>query len=257
MKLLKIGGSVITDKSASSGILKKNIIANIAKELSESRANCLGKLILVNGGGSFGHPLAKQYRLDTNYCPIGAIKTHSSVKELNRVFVQSLIQRGVPAVSVDPMSCVVCNNGKITHMETRVITQMLKAKLVPVLFGDVVMDRTKQACILSGDQIATYLAQQLSISVIGAGSKEDGVYGPDKKIIKKINNKNFYKIKKDITSSEHTDVTGGMLGKVQALLTLKNTTSYIFNGEKKGNIEAFLQDRLEKENNIYTKVTYL
>jgi len=256
VKILKIGGSVITDKSASVGVIKKDNIETIAKELWENKEAITGKLILINGAGSFGHPLVKKYNITKTYTPLAAAKIHNSVKNLNNIFVSSLIAQGIPAVSVDPISSIVCNNGKIINMQINSITQMLNTKLVPVLYGDIVLDQEKTTHILSGDQIATYLAKKLKVSIIGAGSSEDGVYYKknNNKIIKTINNKIFYKIKKDITGSAHTDVTGGMLGKVTRMLKLKKTTSYIFNATKTGNITAFLQNNWD--NKLCTKITY-
>ena len=57
LTILKIGGSVITDKSK---ILKPNIssMKNISKILKK-----FDRVILVHGAGSFGHYYARKYKL--------------------------------------------------------------------------------------------------------------------------------------------------------------------------------------------------
>ena len=61
--ILKLGGSVITDKAADQGIVREADLLRIAKEVSEYR----GKMIVVHGAGSFGHTYAKKYGLDMGF----------------------------------------------------------------------------------------------------------------------------------------------------------------------------------------------
>jgi isopentenyl phosphate kinase len=123
------------------------------------------------------------------------------------------------------------------------IKLMLEKGFVPVLHGDVVMDLELGACVLSGDQIVPYLAKELKITRLGLVSAEDGVLDNDGKTVPEITPKTFERFKRYIRGSESTDVTGGMLGKVQELLELSKTsciTSYIFNAGKEDNIHRFL-----------------
>ena len=59
MFIIKIGGSVITDK-AKQNSFKKDVIDNLAKQISKSKK----EIILVHGAGSYGHILAKKYNLN-------------------------------------------------------------------------------------------------------------------------------------------------------------------------------------------------
>ena len=60
MFIIKIGGSVITDKKKES-FFKQEISDNIAKEIKKTDK----KYIIIHGAGSFGHILAKKYHLHT------------------------------------------------------------------------------------------------------------------------------------------------------------------------------------------------
>lgn len=237
--ILKLGGSVITDKAADQGIVREDSLQRIAKEVSEYR----GKMIIVHGAGSFGHTYAKKYQLGKVFDPEGAIVTHESVKKLASRVVDTLNEYGVRAIAVHPMCCTVCRNGRIESMYLDNIKLMLENGLVPVLHGDVVMDLELQACVLSGDQIVPYLAKELKITRLGLGSAEDGVLDNNGKTVPEITPKSFENFKHYIKGSGSTDVTGGMLGKVQELLELSKTsciTSYIFNAGKEDNIYRFL-----------------
>jgi isopentenyl phosphate kinase len=237
--ILKIGGSVITDKGADEGVVKEAALLRIAREVSEFR----GKMIIVHGAGSFGHTYARKYRLDTSFDPEGVIITHESVKKLASRVVDALNSFGVRAVAVHPFGCTVCRKGRIESMYLDNIKLMLKHGFVPVLHGDVVMDLELGACVLSGDQIVPYLAKQLGITRLGLGSAEDGVLDKDGKPVPEITPEKFENFKHYIGGSGSTDVTGGMLGKVRELLELSKTsciTSYIFNAGKADNIHRFL-----------------
>lgn len=237
--ILKLGGSVITDKAADQGVIRETDLLRIAKEVSGYR----GKMIVVHGAGSFGHTYAKKYGLDRGFDPKGVIVTHESVKKLASRVVDALNEYGIRAIAVHPMGCTVCRNGRIESMYLDNIKLMLENDFVPVLHGDVVMDLELGACVLSGDQIVPYLAKELKIARLGLGSAEDGVLDKNGKPVPEITPETFENFKHYIRGSESTDVTGGMLGKVQELLELSKTsciTSHIFNAGKENNIYRFL-----------------
>ena len=62
MYIIKLGGSVITDKSKKS-FFKTNLMNNLSKEIKKANKKC----IIVHGAGSFGHILAKKYKLNNGY----------------------------------------------------------------------------------------------------------------------------------------------------------------------------------------------
>jgi len=238
--VLKIGGSIITDRSSPT---PKALVREI-KRAAEEIAGTSDNLILVHGAGSFGHQLADKYHLIERFDTKGLIKTHSCVKILNTMVVDALVSAGVFAVPIHPFSCFLLDNGRIKEMFTSHIKTMLERKLVPVLHGDVVMDATRGISILSGDQIIAYIARRLGAGRIGVGSNTDGVLDAQGKMISLITPGTFHEIQGYISGSSQTDVTGGMLGKVQELVYLAETSgieSKIFNAAAAGNIKKFLK----------------
>lgn len=243
--ILKIGGSVLTDKNKVS-VARPEAIARIAKEIGE---NGSAGLILIHGAGSFGHHQAKEYRLKdglNDRSIKGILPTHNAVKTLNRMIVDALQMSGVDALPVHPLSDCTLDNGRIRHLCTDAIKIMLHAGIVPVLHGDVVMDSVKGVDILSGDQLVLYLARELKADKVGIGTNVAGVLDRKQNVLKQITPMNINEVKSLLSGSEEVDVTGGMQGKIEELMTLAEAgiPSRVFNAETPGNVTKFLKNSL-------------
>jgi len=127
--VLKLGGSVITDKEKP---LTPNLkaIERLADEISKAKVT---PLILIHGGGSFGHPFAEQYEIASGYFDssqiLGFSQTHLAMTLLNSWVMEALITHNIAAVEVHPSSCVVTKAGRIASMELKPLKKMLKPEL--------------------------------------------------------------------------------------------------------------------------------
>lgn len=221
--ILKLGGSVITNKEKP---LTPNLpaIERLAREISKANVS---PLVLVHGGGSFGHPVAEKYGIKEGYKDssqiMGFSKTHQAMTKLNKLIVDSLINHNIPAVEVQPSSCVVTKAGRIQSMEEKPLKKMLKMGFVPVLYGDAVLDSETGFAILSGDQLVSSLAINLNADRIIVGVDVNGLHTADPKtdpsarLIQRITLEELKNLKHKIEGSKVTDVTGGMLGKMLEL----------------------------------------
>jgi isopentenyl phosphate kinase len=81
------------------------------------------------------------------------------------------------------------------------------------------LDRAQGVCILSGDQIVSFLARKLNPERVLLATDVDGVLDNKGKVIEVINSKNVESYLGDIATTED-DVTGGMKGKVEELVEL-------------------------------------
>lgn len=222
--VLKLGGSVITDKEKP---LTPNLqaIKRLAKEIAQAEVL---SLIVVHGGGSFGHHIAKLYNLTEGYIDpsqiIGFSEAHHAMTKLNSLVMEALLNNNINAVVIQPSSCVITKTGRIQSMEKKPLKRMIDMGLVPVLYGDTVLDSEKGFAILSGDQIVSSLALNFGASRIIIGGDVDGLYTKDPKtsksakLIKRVTLEELKTQKHDIEGSKATDVTGGMLGKVRELI---------------------------------------
>jgi isopentenyl phosphate kinase len=200
-------------------------IERLADEISRAKPSFL---ILVHGGGSFGHPFAEQYNIAGGYIDssqiLGFSQTHLAMTLLNSWVMEALINHNVPAVEIHPSSCTVTRDGRIANMELKPLKKMLKMGFVPIIYGDAVIDSDKGFAILSGDQIVSSLATKLRACRIIMGADVDGLYTTDPKVdssaqlIGHITLKELKSLKHKIEGSKETDVTGGMLGKVEEII---------------------------------------
>ncbi|MFW6018628.1 MAG: isopentenyl phosphate kinase [Halapricum sp.] len=224
--ILKLGGSVVTDKDE-----PETVDRTALEDAADAVAETMGgtdpeNLVVVHGGGSFGHPNAAAHGVtDTtgNHDATGIREIHDAMGELNGTVVEALQDRGVPALPVRPLSVAFRDRDGLTAFPGEPIATMLAEGFVPVTHGDVVVQAGEGATILSGDEIVTLLADRLSADRVGVCSTVPGVLGGDGEVIDRIDD--FRTVASALGESESTDVTGGMAAKVRALLELETPAS--------------------------------
>lgn len=236
-RILKIGGSILTDKNRELAARPEEI-ARIATEI----AACPEDLVLVHGAGSFGHIPARRYGLSHEFNREGLRATHLSVASLCEMMVQALGRAGVECLPVHPLSSLVLRDGRIESFFLDPVKQMIRDGIMPVLHGDVAMDATRGAAIVSGDQLVAYLAGKLQADAVAVGSNVDGVLVCGQPL-PKMGRDDLIKFEGFIGASAGVDVTGGMRGKIAELLDLadRGTESVIFNAGREGNIVRALK----------------
>ncbi|MGA7076488.1 MAG: isopentenyl phosphate kinase [Halobacteriota archaeon] len=241
MILLKIGGSVLTNKARAS-TMRKDYLRMVARQIADAKRS---NLVLVHGAGSFGHPQAATY-LSKGLSVSSLWKTHRAVSSLNTRFINELHSQSVPALPIHPLDSVVLDAGRIAHFDTTALDLMLENNIIPVLHGDIVMDSADGFNILSGDQIIGFLAQRMRPEKIGIGTDVDGIMYKGEKI-GHLNASEFEKYRKEIVGSSVVDVTGGMLRKVSELVDIAKSgiQSEIFNATRDGNVAKFLMSYQE------------
>lgn len=225
--ILKIGGSAITDKSGELEA-KTQVINRLAQEIQKAEVK---SLILVHGGGSFGHPSAKRNSIREGFRNpnqlIGFAETHHFMTVLNGLVMDSLIMNGVPAVSITPSSCMATEKGRIKVFESAPLKMLMKIGFLPVLYGDAVADTKMGFTILSGDQIVSALALQLNAQRIIMGVDVDGLFDTDPKekdiqktatLLTHVTLDDLRRLTSAMDKPNDSDVTGGMYGKLMELM---------------------------------------
>ncbi len=222
--ILKLGGSAITDKSGELAA-KTEDINRIAEEIK--RAD-IDNLIIVHGGGSFGHPTAKKWKIKEGYKEpaqkLGFAETHHVMTVLNGLIMDALIWHEIPAVSYAPSTCFVTENGRIKSCDSPILGRMMKMGFTPVLYGDAVVDDKLGFTVLSGDQLVAYLAVKMEAEKIIIGVDTDGLYEADPKVDQnakpylRLNLEQLKRVQAKIGNAQSTDVTGGMAGKIAELI---------------------------------------
>jgi len=249
LTILKLGGSILSDKNIPYSV-KWDTLERIAMEIKNAlnyykNQNKEIKLILVHGGGAFGHPVAKKYLKIENGKKIfinmdkGFWDIQKAMRRFNNIVIDTLQSYDIPAVSIQPSSFVVFGDKLIFDISA--IKEMLKRNLIPVIHGDITVDNKNGYKIISGDDIVPYLANELKADLILYATDVDGVL-IDNKVIKKIDEKNINEILRYLSGSNSIDVTGGMRYKIE-MIRKNKCRGFIFNGNKPSNIyKALLGD---------------
>ncbi len=230
--VLKLGGSVITDKAREGALDEEGLGA-----AADAVADASGDLVLVHGGGSFAHPRADAHGVtDTDGTDDAAAVTdvHSAMTDLSDAVVDALHDRGAPALPVDTLSAASRDGGGELLLPAGTVERMLGEDFLPVVHADPVVQAGAGATVLSGDEIVTSLARSLDADRVGLCSAVPGVLDADGAVIDRVDR--WADVAEALGGSDGTDVTGGMAGKVRTLLDLP-APAYVFGP---GGIAPFL-----------------
>ncbi|MEM4633893.1 MAG: hypothetical protein QW275_01940, partial [Candidatus Anstonellaceae archaeon] len=160
---------------------------------------------------------------------------------------KGLLQNSVPAISFPPACLIVSKDKKIAHFNASPVLSALKLGMMPILYGDMVPDKSLGFSVCSGDQIARHLGKMASKIIFA--TDVDGVFA-EGKLVQEINRENFPKLRQHIGKSRSPDVTGGMEGKIAQLKGI-GKPAYIVNARKPNRILNLLLGRKA----ICTKIT--
>jgi isopentenyl phosphate kinase len=242
--VLKLGGSVVTDKDEPETV-DEDALAAAAQALGEFD----GSLVVVHGGGSFGHHHAAEREVsstDGTREAADVVAIHEAMGRLNGRVVDALQDAGVPALPVRPLSLAHRTAEDDLVLPTDSVATMLGEGFVPVLHGDVVVRAGAGATITSGDDIVVALAESLPADRIGLCSTVPGVLDDEGDVIPDV--ARFADVADAVGASDATDVTGGMAAKVRKLLAL-DAPAHVFGPDS---LDAFLDGespgtRIERE----------
>jgi isopentenyl phosphate kinase len=248
MILVKLGGSVITDKSRLR-TFKGSSCERLAKELRAAK----GGLALVHGAGSFGHILAKKHNLHKGYVNRSQLEhvagVQRDVRELNLKVIEALIGNGIHGVSIPPAASATFDRSRVKSFDPCNFVGMLELGLVPVTFGDVVPDESMGFSICSGDVMMEELAEALSPRMVIFVADVDGVFDSDPKInrnarlIPEIDPGMMREVKR--AEALRADVTGSIFGKLERMLAIAEHCEkcMIVNGNAQGRLEQAIRGK--------------
>jgi isopentenyl phosphate kinase len=246
--IIKLGGSVITDKSKYKTPRTENI-TRLAREIAESGSH----VIIIHGAGSYGHIIAKKHRLHDGYKSDdqyeGFAKVQKDVRELNLLVLNALHDAGIHAASIPPGNFTITENRAIQKIDTTAITRLIEIGQTPVTFGDIVLDESLKFSICSGDVLMLRIACELKIKRAIFVTDVDGIlvdrtpaggYG----VLANLECKDdLLCIHKPVGTVD--DVTGSIMGKADVMLKLIKcgTASQLINGTKPGNLRDALEGK--------------
>jgi isopentenyl phosphate kinase len=254
----KLGGSVITEK-ARPETARPDVIARLAGEVSRSLARRPDlRLVLGHGSGSFGHVAAHRFRTRQGVYSAadwhGFVQVAAAAARLNRIVSEAFLAAGVPVWSVQPSASARCRGGELVSLALEPVVEALAHGLVPLVYGDVGLDELQGGTIISTEQVLATLARELGPARLVLMTSVDGVFDRDPwrepargaRPIPEVSAANWAEVRAMLSGSHTTDVTGGMLSKVEEMVALvqelPGLTVHIVSGERAGALEAALSE---------------
>lgn len=244
---LKLGGSLITNKDIPFSARKKTI-KRLGKEIALAIEDVPDlKLLIGHGSGSFGHSAASQFGtrfgILENKDWFEYQKVWLAAHQLNQLVINIFSKLGLPVVSLPASAALVSKKHKVEKWVIEPIIASLENNLLPIVFGDVVIDMEIGTTIYSTEDLFSHLAAIIHPDRILLAGLQNGVYKDYpicRELITSITPNTYPTISKYINGSASTDVTGGMASKVQKMLSVvekeDNLSIHIFSGEKSGNL---------------------
>ena len=237
MILIKLGGSVITNKEKPLSAKRKSI-DNLVKNLRKIKE----PIVIVHGGGSYGHYWSVKYDMHTapkKYNPRGVSIVKNSMIDLNKIILDSMIKNHLNPYCLPPTDFM--NGNKPISKKILEIKELTKSKMIPVTFGDALWFGKGKTFILSGDKIMTHLSKILKPKLVIFALKEDGLYSDlkTKKLIPELQGQ------KPTIEQNAMDVTGGMKRKVDEASSIAKLGINVFfvNGNKPERIVKAVKSR--------------
>jgi len=246
--LVKLGGSIITDKNVPYKP-RIEVIRNLAKELKKVTK---ASVVLAHGVGSFAHTSAAKYGGKKGYTSKwGIAKVARDAMEINRIVMDILVEEGIPAVSLRPMSMMITDAGKLKNNLFEIIEEVINQDLIPVIYGDVLFDKKWKTTIYSGEttlnEIGIYLMRKgFKVGKIIQVGETNGVYDDKGKTIPSISKGNWRSIEQYVFNSKRADVTGSMKHKIENALQIaeKGVRTWITNGIIPSQLSRALQGKI-------------
>ena len=214
MILIKLGGSAFSDKSRPLSF-NEEAVRNLALLIKHHGITP----ILIHGGGSFAHPVAKAYGLDKGIRDdaqlIGVSLTSLMLSLLNEKIVSAFSKLGLPTYTIRTGAVFTrtLSGLRISSDAVDLVNRLVKMGIIPVFYGDVIYDHELGFSILSGDEIMVELAKWLKPKYALFLMDVEGVYTKGPRVGELI------KVFKPSTQVSYSvggvDATGGLMGKLK------------------------------------------
>lgn len=262
--LIKLGGSIITNKEVPM-MMRARALRRLIEEIAQARKETNSIFILGHGQGSFAHVPALRYKTMAGFVNgdslIGMAITQDSAAKINRIVVEECLSQELPAASFTFSSTLVTKNRKKQSWDGRVLKQYLAKGLLPVVYGDVIVDSEQGCTIWSTETIFSFLVKWLQqgttyqVKKIVHVNELSGVLDHDDQIIPEISEDNASEVKKMITKTKGFDVTGGMWHKIEESLKLakQGVEIAIISGLKEDNLYQVLTDQKYEGTRVIAK----
>ncbi len=268
LTVLKLGGSLITDKSKPYSI-RHDVLNSAAREIKECLdEGLIQSLVIVQGVGSYGHPPVLEHQLHKGFqgpqqlLPLSW--TQAKVNELRTIVTKSLHDAGIRIVLLHPSSFLITEKMRIVRHFLEPLESFLSLEMVPLIGGDILIDRAMKFSIGSGDTIASLVGRELEAKRIIYASDVSGIYdcdpklNPDAELFNELNLSDLEEAISKMGKAGVVDASGTMRGKVASIEPIKDLIQEglevsITSMMKYGNLRSLLQGDTSKSTQIVVR----
>lgn len=249
--IIKLGGSVLSHKRSGRAVLRTRVVRAILDDLARLRRRQPQlRCVLLHGAGSFGHPLAYRYglvggQLGRGRSTAGYVTTLQSIRQLANDLAAIGHRAGLPIVPLQASAITVRTPRRTSLLNLPLIRTLLAHDLIPLLGGDVLVDRRGRTSIVSADDLAVSLARAFNSKTLVFLTDVDGVIvGHRRAPARRLGRRDLERL----TARHRTvlaphDVTGGMLGKLAQLLALRRRRVIVGSGLRPASLSGALSGR--------------
>ena len=222
--LVKIGGSVITDKN-----VYRRFREDSCKKIIQTLSILNEDLIMTHGAGSFGHIIAKKSGFPKRFKKedVYAFATvHKDVLDLNTRVAGIMLEEGLSPISIPTQSIYRNRSPDLSDFK-----KYLSLGFTPLGMGDVIL-RAGMIKIISADDLLVAVSAVFKPNLVIFMTDVDGIYDNDPKT---SDAKLLKSIDRNIAFSQvMNDVTGGMKSKYEKILKIRKHAEkvVVVNGNK-------------------------
>ncbi len=236
--LVKIGGSVLTDKSRifsahahDSAILAEDIrLSGVIP-------------IVVHGTGSYGKAFARHYSRPGHWSNDAMVfqMTMGRIRHLQEGLLCAFRDAGVPCCPLSTNALFYRDNGRLEMYSATPLRRLLACGVAPVLCGDILVDGSEHFGIVSSDAILAAVARVSKVDDCVFATDVDGICDEGGQVLSQLAAGEVM----FSHDSDRLDVTGGMQAKVAAAREIASYGAWttIVNGRVPGRVRDALTRR--------------
>lgn len=218
---VKLGGSVITHREQYCQPNHERI-HGYAAALRARWGQLRGRLVIVLGGGSFGHNTVERFGLNRPVAQRDLRDTHALTANMltfKLEFSRQLRELGVPCYPFQTSAFVTAHDRELQPGFVTPVLEALRAGLLPILSGDSIFDTALGPIPFSSDRVHEIFLGRVALERIVVLSDVPGVLRRDDgSVIRRIERADAAWALEQAGPSGKRDVTGGMREKLAALL---------------------------------------
>ncbi|MER8235567.1 hypothetical protein [Streptomyces sp. NPDC094049] len=211
--ILKVGGGLFSDKSRDHDI-DHDAVAGYARQVADLAAAAPGRLVMVSGGGSYGHGAVRDLDPDD---PWAALPLTGANAELRWIWTTALHRAGARAFPVQLAAAAVLRHGEAA-VDTDSLRRLLATGALPVLTGDCLPHPDGSLRVVGSDRVpSALLGLSAGPARVAMLTDVDGVLD-DGRTIPWIDPRSADSARASLRAAPDWDTTGAMSGKLDAAL---------------------------------------